>query len=124
MFHCFAYQYYSECHGVIYVVDSCDAENLTISSETFSKLQTKLAYASLSTNCHCFPGKVILNSELDGAPLLILANKQDRPVSSKCYCFPGHMVLPNTFIGLSFAEGIKQYGPLGIWYFRRRDALG
>lgn len=31
------FQYYSECHGVIYVVDSCDADNLSVSSETFSK---------------------------------------------------------------------------------------
>ena len=30
-------QYYSDCHGVIYVVDSCDADNLSVSSETFSK---------------------------------------------------------------------------------------
>ena len=31
-------QYYSECHGVIYVIDSCDPENLAISAQTFSKL--------------------------------------------------------------------------------------
>lgn len=30
-------QYYAECQGVIYVVDSSDPENLAISSQTFSK---------------------------------------------------------------------------------------
>ena len=30
-------QYYSECHGVIYVIDSCDPENLAISAQTFSE---------------------------------------------------------------------------------------
>ena len=31
-------QYYAECQGVIYVVDSSDSENLAISSQTFSML--------------------------------------------------------------------------------------
>lgn len=35
---CILLQYYSECHGVIYVIDSCDPENLAISAQTFSKL--------------------------------------------------------------------------------------
>jgi hypothetical protein len=30
-------QYYSESHGVIYVIDSCDPENLAISAQTFSE---------------------------------------------------------------------------------------
>ncbi len=30
-------QYYEECHGVVYVVDSCDPENLAMSSQTFSE---------------------------------------------------------------------------------------
>ena len=33
-------QYYSECHGVIYVIDSCDPENLAISAQTFSECET------------------------------------------------------------------------------------
>ena len=33
----FVLQYYSECHGVIYVVDSSDPENLAISAQTFSE---------------------------------------------------------------------------------------
>ncbi len=31
-------QYYNECHGIVYVVDSSDPEMLTVSAETFSKL--------------------------------------------------------------------------------------
>lgn len=30
-------QYYAECHGIVYVVDSCDAERLATSAQTFSK---------------------------------------------------------------------------------------
>jgi ADP-ribosylation factor related protein 1 len=30
-------KYYSESHGVIYVIDSCDPENLAISAQTFSE---------------------------------------------------------------------------------------
>lgn len=29
-------QYYSECHAVVYVIDSCDPENLAVSAQTFS----------------------------------------------------------------------------------------
>lgn len=34
-------QYYSECQGVIYVIDSCDPENLAISAQTFSESPNK-----------------------------------------------------------------------------------
>lgn len=37
-----ALQYYSECQGVIYVIDSCDPENLAISAQTFSELSALL----------------------------------------------------------------------------------
>ncbi|XP_003389585.1 PREDICTED: ADP-ribosylation factor-related protein 1-like [Amphimedon queenslandica] len=51
-------EYYAECHGVVYMIDSCDRHALQISAETFNR--------------------VIHHADLDGAPLLILANKQDR----------------------------------------------
>lgn len=72
-------KYYSECHGVIYVVDSCDSENLAISSETFRK--------------------VILHPDLKGAPLLILANKQDRSDA-----------LPLTEVEGAFNTGVESIG--------------
>ncbi|KAM9056722.1 ADP-ribosylation factor-related protein 1 isoform 1-T1 [Megaptera novaeangliae] len=50
-------QYYAECHGVIYVIDSTDEERLSESKRAFEKMVTSEA--------------------LDGVPILVLANKQD-----------------------------------------------
>ncbi|XP_032317501.1 ADP-ribosylation factor-related protein 1 isoform X1 [Camelus ferus] len=50
-------QYYAECHGVIYVIDSTDEERLSESKHAFEKMVTSEA--------------------LDGVPILVLANKQD-----------------------------------------------
>ncbi|XP_055329555.1 ADP-ribosylation factor-related protein 1-like [Paramacrobiotus metropolitanus] len=50
-------KYYSECHAIIYVVDSGDRNRLN---------ETKDAFATMIHNQH-----------LDGVPLLLLANKQD-----------------------------------------------
>ncbi|GAB1287340.1 ADP-ribosylation factor-related protein 1 [Apodemus speciosus] len=49
--------YYAECHGVIYVIDSTDEERLSESKEAFEK--------------------VVSSEALDGVPILVLANKQD-----------------------------------------------
>ncbi|XP_011407152.1 PREDICTED: ADP-ribosylation factor-related protein 1-like [Amphimedon queenslandica] len=35
-------EYYAECHGVVYMIDSCDRHALQISAETFSKKQDAL----------------------------------------------------------------------------------
>ncbi|XP_065911917.1 ADP-ribosylation factor-related protein 1-like [Dysidea avara] len=51
-------KYYGECHGVVYVVDSCDTENLITSKNVLIK--------------------AMKHQDLQEAPLLILANKQDR----------------------------------------------
>ncbi|MBZ3873521.1 ADP-ribosylation factor-related protein 1 [Sciurus carolinensis] len=50
-------QYYAECHGVIYVIDSTDEERLSESKQAFEK--------------------VVASEALDGVPILVLANKQD-----------------------------------------------
>ncbi|XP_030895457.1 ADP-ribosylation factor-related protein 1 isoform X3 [Leptonychotes weddellii] len=50
-------EYYAECHGVIYVIDSTDEERLSESKRAFEKMVTSEA--------------------LDGVPILVLANKQD-----------------------------------------------
>lgn len=52
-------KYYSESHGIIYVIDSADCERFEESRAAFDKM--------------------IKNPTLKGAPLLILANKQDLP---------------------------------------------
>ncbi|XP_040131520.1 ADP-ribosylation factor-related protein 1 isoform X3 [Ictidomys tridecemlineatus] len=50
-------EYYAECHGVIYVIDSTDEERLSESKQAFEK--------------------VVASEALDGVPILVLANKQD-----------------------------------------------
>jgi ADP-ribosylation factor related protein 1 len=54
-------KYYSESHGVIYVVDSSDIMRMDESKEAFDKM--------------------IKNEQLAGVPLLLVANKQDIPES-------------------------------------------
>ena len=78
---------------MVYVVDSSDPENLSISSETFRECPAPLCKChpapffttSLTTPPSVVPsapssGKVILHPDLECAPLLILANKQDKEV--------------------------------------------
>ena len=52
-------KYYTECHGIIYMIDSSDIQRLEESYKSFDDM----------IGC----------SELDTAPLLVLANKQDKP---------------------------------------------
>lgn len=52
-------QYYEESHAIIYIVDSWDRERIDESKEIFDKM--------------------IGNDNLQGVPLLVLANKQDLP---------------------------------------------
>ena len=52
-------KYFLDCNGVIYVIDSSDSPRLGESYECFRTLVT--------------------HSDLEGVPLLVLANKQDKP---------------------------------------------
>ncbi|XP_053213873.1 ADP-ribosylation factor-related protein 1-like [Panonychus citri] len=52
-------KYYSESHGIIYIIDSADIERVDESKEAFDNM--------------------IANEHLAGIPLLIVANKQDIP---------------------------------------------
>lgn len=52
-------KYYSESHGVIYIIDSSDRGHIPESKDTFDS--------------------VISSENLSGVPLLVLANKQDVP---------------------------------------------
>ncbi|RIB09786.1 ADP-ribosylation factor family-domain-containing protein [Gigaspora rosea] len=56
-------KYYSECHAIIFVVDSTDKERIEECKEIFEK--------------------IITNEEVEGVPVLMLANKQDLPNSLK-----------------------------------------
>ncbi|KAI8983872.1 ADP-ribosylation factor family-domain-containing protein [Pilobolus umbonatus] len=52
-------RYYSECHAIVFVVDSTDAIRLNECRDTFEKM--------------------ITNDAVEGVPVLMLANKQDVP---------------------------------------------
>ncbi|KAL1928154.1 hypothetical protein VTP01DRAFT_3070 [Rhizomucor pusillus] len=50
-------RYYPECHGIVFVVDATDEKRLEECKDTFEKM--------------------ITNEEVEGVPVLMLANKQD-----------------------------------------------
>ncbi|KAL1920418.1 uncharacterized protein VTP21DRAFT_795 [Calcarisporiella thermophila] len=52
-------KYYSECHAIVFVVDSTDKARIEECKNTFEK--------------------IITNEEVEGVPVLMLANKQDLP---------------------------------------------
>lgn len=52
-------EYYPQCHGIIFVVDSTDRSRIDECSET---LRT-----------------IVMDDEIEGIPILMLANKQDKP---------------------------------------------
>jgi len=56
-------KYYRECHGIMFVIDACDADRLVECRETFEKVMT--------------------NGEVEGVPVLMIANKQDLPDAMK-----------------------------------------
>ncbi|KAI7874802.1 ARF/SAR superfamily [Lichtheimia hyalospora FSU 10163] len=50
-------RYYPECHGIVFVVDSTDSKRLEECRDTFER--------------------IITNDQVEGVPILMLANKQD-----------------------------------------------
>ncbi|CAB4255827.1 similar to Saccharomyces cerevisiae YPL051W ARL3 GTPase of the Ras superfamily required to recruit Arl1p to the Golgi [Maudiozyma barnettii] len=52
-------EYYSQCHGIIFVVDSSDSERMDECKRTLTS--------------------IVMDDEAEGVPILMLANKQDRP---------------------------------------------
>ena len=56
-------KYYSECHAIIYTVDSNDRERIEESKRCFDAM--------------------ISNANINNVPLLVLANKQDLPGSDR-----------------------------------------
>jgi len=94
-------KYYSECHGVIYVIDSYDRERIEESKEAFDRM--------------------IRNEQLTSVPLLVLANKQDladcmgvrevKPIFNQSAHLIGTrdcMVMPvSALTGEGILEGVK-----------------
>jgi len=56
--------YYSSCHAIVFVIDSADPERLLETAEVKIALE-----------------EVVKNEEVEGVPVLVLANKQDREES-------------------------------------------
>ncbi|RKP01680.1 hypothetical protein CXG81DRAFT_29693 [Caulochytrium protostelioides] len=52
-------KYYAECHGIIFVVDSCDSDRIK--------------------EVHDVLAQVVTTHDTEGVPILMLANKQDAP---------------------------------------------
>ncbi|KAK0623371.1 P-loop containing nucleoside triphosphate hydrolase protein [Immersiella caudata] len=62
--------YYSSCHAIVFIIDSTDIGDGTLDSEG--------AGDGRLDECRQVLEDVLQNSETEGVPLLILANKQDR----------------------------------------------
>jgi ADP-ribosylation factor related protein 1 len=71
--------YYAECHGIIFVIDSTDKERLANVRDAFGKLSAigSCQHQSNHPCCLLFVEKVINSQEVEGVPVLVLANKQD-----------------------------------------------
>lgn len=71
------FQYYAESHAVIYIVDSSDRDRIDDSKETFGNYLNNLS-ACIYISAYVLD-KMIASENLQGIPLLVLANKQDIP---------------------------------------------
>ncbi|KAK4090314.1 hypothetical protein PCL_08501 [Purpureocillium lilacinum] len=60
--------YYASCHAIVFIIDSTDIGDGTLEHENSGRLE----------ECRLVLEDVLQNSETEGVPLLILANKQDR----------------------------------------------
>jgi ADP-ribosylation factor related protein 1 len=72
--------YYSSCHAIIFVIDSTDIGDGSLPpsySSTSANPSASDASGRLD-ECRLVLEDVLQNSETDGVPLLVLANKQDR----------------------------------------------
>ncbi|ODV94545.1 hypothetical protein PACTADRAFT_43925 [Pachysolen tannophilus NRRL Y-2460] len=55
--------YYSQCHGIVFVIDSCDKDRLL--------------------ECQKVLTKIVTNDLIENIPILMLANKQDMEIETK-----------------------------------------
>jgi len=76
------FQYYAECHGVMFVIDSGDHERLMESWQAFGKFPSlSLLLSSLyKIIIFLITDKMIGNEHLNSLPLAIICNKQDLQV--------------------------------------------
>ena len=81
-------KYYGDCHAVVYVIDAVDHERLSEGWEVFGTFHSLLPSPPKATNrktenCNSdgLLDTVLSAPQILGVPLLLLANKQDRPES-------------------------------------------
>ncbi|KAK4039680.1 P-loop containing nucleoside triphosphate hydrolase protein [Parachaetomium inaequale] len=60
--------YYASCHAIVFIIDSTDIGDGSLDRDSTGRLE----------ECRLVLEDVLQNSEAEGVPLLILANKQDR----------------------------------------------
>lgn len=68
-------RYYPECHGIVFVVDSTDSKRLEECRDTFGKNTMCFFFCLVVT--HWNIERIITNDQVEGVPILMLANKQD-----------------------------------------------
>jgi ADP-ribosylation factor related protein 1 len=68
--------YFSSCHAIVFVIDSSDVGNATL-SELSSTPSSDLDTGRLD-ECRLVLESVLENEDTSGVPILVLANKQDR----------------------------------------------
>lgn len=66
--------YYSEAHAVVFVVDSSDRERLEECKATLGNVTPDIEMRSSNG----LTENIITNEDIEGTPILMLANKQDR----------------------------------------------
>ncbi|KAK3906658.1 ADP-ribosylation factor-like protein 3 [Staphylotrichum tortipilum] len=78
--------YYASCHAIVFIIDSTDIGDGVLDDSTTSTTTNPSSSNSSSAplpsgrleECRLVLEDVLQNSEAEGVPLLILANKQDR----------------------------------------------
>lgn len=70
-------RYYSECHAIVFVVDSTDPVRLEECRDTFGINVVVAVAQGEKINNHDILEKMITNDAVEGVPVLMLANKQD-----------------------------------------------
>ncbi len=67
--------YYASCHAIVFIIDSTDIGDGNLDHDSSGRLE----------ECRLVLEDVLQNSETEGVPLLILANKQDRKTASRSF---------------------------------------
>ncbi|KAF1954787.1 ARF/SAR superfamily [Byssothecium circinans] len=70
--------YYSSCHAIVFVLDSSDVGNATLSDLSNASNTSSSVDTGRLEECKLVLESVLQNEDAAGVPILVLANKQDR----------------------------------------------